>query len=83
MHREKLNILRKMMSESRKGQLFPREQGAKCSDSRTGTHPEKGKQVRLRDCSRFSQEPQHSGKPMKMRQIPGQDGSEYTGQHEA
>lgn len=52
LHREKLNIFRKMMSENSRGQLFPKEQGAKCSDadSRTGTHPERGKQGRIRDC---------------------------------
>lgn len=50
---ESMNILRKMMSGRSKGQLFPKEQGAKCSDvdSRTGTHPERGKQGRIRDCS--------------------------------
>lgn len=53
MHREKLNILREIMSESSKGQLFSMEQGAKCSDadSTTGTHPERGKQGRIRGCS--------------------------------
>lgn len=33
MHRKKLSVLRKMMSEGSKGQLFPKEQGAKCSDA--------------------------------------------------
>ena len=55
MHRKKLNILRKIMSESSKGQPLPWEQGAKCSDaaSRTETHPKLCKQGRPRDSSQI------------------------------
>lgn len=55
MHRKKLNILRRMTSESSKGQPLPREQGAKCSDaaSRTGTYPKGCKQGRPRDSSQI------------------------------
>lgn len=75
-----MNILRKMMSGRSKGQLFPKEQGAKCSDvdSRTGTHPERGKQGRIRDCSQVQSRAQCSHKPMMMKLIPGHDGSQWS-----
>lgn len=51
MHSKKLNILRKMMSETSKGQQLPSKQGSQCSNaaSRTGTHPKRCKQGRPRD----------------------------------